>query len=122
GMHVSLATPRPPPRRPAQRPGHILLPALPPPAPRHRGPDANLGFDKTPATLETVARLNAWEVRNMVRTLGEAGFDDYPSLVLHGIASKLPEPAKQARQPWPEQLEETLRIKVTLLERNPGNR
>jgi hypothetical protein len=79
-------------------------------------------FDKTPATLETVDRLNAWEVGNLVRAVCEASsLDDYPSLALHGIAPRRRQPAKQARQPWPEQLEEALRIKVTLLERIPDS-
>lgn len=79
-------------------------------------------FDKTPATLQTVAKLNRFECRRLVEAVAEVGLDEYPSFALREIGFRKPRSLARFRADWPRLLEGALAIKVTVLERHSASR
>ena len=75
-------------------------------------------FDKTPATLRTVERLNDWEEQHMIDTLrGGCSLEEYPSIILRALGLRWPKSRRSRSDNWPEVLDGALQIRVTVLER-----
>lgn len=75
-------------------------------------------FDKTIATLATVERLNAWEVRHQVDVIRQVGFDGYRRCALEALGLRWAATAAAFRRNWPQRLHEELAIGVTVYDRH----
>lgn len=80
-------------------------------------------FDKTPATLQTVRRLNTWEDDHQIRAMCEVGPDAYPGTALSALGLRKTRSLRTFFQTWPQLLKETLQIKVTVFHKGqrPGS-